>query len=125
MAVACAVSAVASSTSPPAVVSPQPTDHPVVEALAWVPKNIVAEHQNKDGVPCIAMTIALSGGACVDHHTDVEAKLVDNDWICLQLRTGLLTLLMSKDATIDTLRAPPTMKISSVGSWPRLMKLIF
>ena len=49
------------------------------------PKKTVAECQNKDGVPCIVMIIALSGGACVDHHTDIEVKLVDNGWTLVVL----------------------------------------
>ena len=57
----------------------------MAQDLAWVPKKTVAEHQNKDGILCIATIIALSGGACVDHHTDIEVKLVDNGWTLVVL----------------------------------------
>lgn len=44
----------------------------------WVPKKIVCEYTNRDNIPCIAMLIPLTGGACISQQSDVEVKLVDN-----------------------------------------------
>ena len=46
--------------------------------MEWRPKKVVAQYQNKDGIPCIAMLLTLSGGACITHQSDFEVKLIDN-----------------------------------------------
>ena len=53
------------------------------DPLTWVPKKLASEHLNKDGVPCVAMLISLSGGTCIDVETDFEVRLVDDGWTAL------------------------------------------
>ena len=51
-------------TGPPTVVDALPVED---SPLLWKPKKLACEHQNEDGVPCVALLISLSGGTCVIH----------------------------------------------------------
>ena len=64
-----------SVASPPVDITEDATGE---DPLTWVPKKLACEHLNKDGVPCIAVLISLSGGTCIDMETDFEVRLVDD-----------------------------------------------
>jgi hypothetical protein len=45
------------------------------DPLAWVPKKIVSEWTNEDGIKCISIIFQLSGGNPLKNNDDVEVQV--------------------------------------------------
>ena len=54
--------------------------------LLWVPKKLVTEWENKDGIRCLTLIIQLTGGAMASNSNGVEVKVSKQQWgrICNQ-----------------------------------------
>jgi hypothetical protein len=49
-------------------------EHPLV----WIPKKLVSEWKNKDGIRCLTLIIQLTGGAATSDNDGVEVKVSNN-----------------------------------------------
>jgi hypothetical protein len=54
--------------------SDEEEQHPLV----WIPKKLVSEWKNKDGIRCLTLIIQLTGGAANNDNDGVEVKVSNN-----------------------------------------------
>jgi hypothetical protein len=54
--------------------SDEEEQHPLV----WIPKKLVSEWKNKDGIRCLTLIIQLTGGAANSDNDGVEVKVSNN-----------------------------------------------
>ena len=45
------------------------------DPLVWIPKKLVTEWKNKDGIRCLTLIIQLTGGAATSNSDEVEVKV--------------------------------------------------
>ena len=48
------------------------------DPLIWVPKRLVTDWKNKDGIRCLTLIIQLTGGAAASNSDGVEVKVSNN-----------------------------------------------
>ena len=48
------------------------------DPLVWIPKKLVSEWKNKDGIRCLTLIIQLTGGAANSDNDGVEVKVSNN-----------------------------------------------
>jgi hypothetical protein len=50
-------------------------DYDEVDPLLWIPKKLVSEWKNKDGIRCLTLIFQLTGGAADNDNNGVEVKV--------------------------------------------------
>jgi hypothetical protein len=50
----------------------------VDDPLVWIPKKLVTEWKNKDGIRCLTLIIQLTGGVAASDNNGVEVKVSNN-----------------------------------------------
>jgi hypothetical protein len=53
-------------------------EHGEVDPLIWIPKKLVTEWKNKDGIKCLTLIFQLTGGVASNDNNGVEVKVSNN-----------------------------------------------
>jgi hypothetical protein len=86
--------------------------------LVWIPKKLVTEWKNKDGIRCLTLIIQLTGGAATSDNYGVEVKVSNHGeaFAISEVWSPLMSQILDDFSTTTTSpKLPMRLMMSSIG----------